>query len=179
MGSLKKIFKMSLFISSYIPLYVLIFINDMEELNIESVLEVYNKNNIFWIIISVLSIVSMLSMIIFLNFNHTKRSTFENVESIHNDILDYFITYIIPLNTVDITKSTSILVNSIIFFIIGVYYVESDLMYLNILLIFIGYKVYRDKSDNIIISKKDKDDFKRNENILCKKIGNTKIFIVK
>jgi len=179
MGLLKKFFKMNLFISSYIPLYILIFINEMGDLNVESVLEVYNKNNIFWVIIFAFSVVSIISMIIFFNFNHTKRNTFENVESINNDILDYFITYIIPLITVDITKNTSILVNLIIFIIIGIYYIESDLMYLNILLIFVGYKVYKDKSDNIVISRKDKDYFKRNNNILCKKIGNTKIYIVK
>ncbi|MDG2764819.1 hypothetical protein P7M25_26160, partial [Vibrio parahaemolyticus] len=165
MGLFKKLFKLSLFISSYIPLYILIFINEMDELNIKSVVEVYNMNNRFWEVVLLLSVVSIFSTIAFFNLNHTKRVAFKNVESINNDILDYFITYIIPLITVDITKNTSILVNLIIFFIIGVYYVENDLMYLNILLIFIGYKVYKDIFDNIIISKKDKDYFKRTENI--------------
>lgn len=179
MGIIKKVFKVNLFISSYIPLYILIFLNEMQDLNIVSIIEVYNKNNKLWIVLMLMSILSIIAMIVFLNFNHTTRKSFEDVESINNDILDYFITYIIPIMTVDITKNTSILVNLIIFLIIAIYYTESDLMYLNILLIFIGYKVYRDKFDNIIISKKNKDSFKRNKNILCKKIGNTKIFIVK
>lgn len=179
MGLIKKVFKMNLFMSSYIPLYILIFINEMEELNLESVAKVYEKSNILWMVLLGLSVLSILSLTIFFKGNYTKRSTFKEVESINNDILDYFVTYIIPLTTVDISKGTSILVNLIIFFIIGIYYIESDLMYLNILLIFIGYKVYRDKSDNIIISKNGIDFFKRKDDILCKKIGNTKIYIVK
>lgn len=178
MKLLKKLLKINLFISSYIPLYILIFIQNMEKFDTESALEVYNKSNIFWNVITIISILSMISLTIFFNGNYTKRMTFKEVKSINNDILDYFITYIIPLNTVDITKSTSIIVNLIIFCIIGIYYVKSDLMYLNILLIFMGYKVFED-NNGIIISKKDIDYLRRNENILCKKIGDTKIYIIR
>lgn len=175
----KKMFKVNLFVSSYIPLYILIFINELEELNNKSIISVYNKNPVFWRIIFILSIFSIISLIMFFNFHHTRKENFKEVESINNEVLNYFITYIIPLMTVDITKDSSILLNLIIFFIIGVYYVESDSIYLNILLIFLGYKVYRDGSNNIIISRKERDYFKRNKNVLCKKIGNTKIFIVR
>ncbi|MDU5010677.1 MAG: hypothetical protein E6257_00965 [Clostridium botulinum] len=121
----------------------------------------------------------MISLIIFFNGNYTKKESFLEVKSINNDILDYFITYIIPLNTIDITKGTSILVNFMIFFVIGTYYIHSDLMYLNILLIFMGYNVFQDNYDNIIISKKDIDYLRTNEDIICKKIGNSRIYIVK
>lgn len=179
MKIIKKIFKINLFISSYIPLYIIIFIQNMDMLNLQSIYKVYKINPIFWNTLLVLSIISIIALFIFFNGNHTKKVTFLEIKSIDNDILDYFITYIIPLNTIDITKGNSILVNFIIFFIIGTYYIHSNLMHLNILLIFLGYNVFKDSNDNVIISKKNIDYFKMNENIVCKKIGNSKIYIVK
>lgn len=179
MKLLKIVFKVNLFISSYIPLYILIFIQSMENFQLKSVLQTYKENNILWNVIISISIFSIVSLIVFFCGNYTKKETFKEVRSIDNDILNYFITYIIPLTTVDITKSTSIAVNFIIFSIIGIYYIQSNLMYLNILLIFMNYRVFQDNNNNIIITKENADYFKMNEKILCKKIGNTKIYIVK
>lgn len=145
------IFKWSMYISSYVPLFILIYLKQAE-LHDVSFLSVWSLNSFFWITCIILSI---LSIIIFLKWLWGKPNTtreYTNIKPINTEVLNYFITYLIPLLSLDVENIYSIILNIILFFIIGLIHVRSNLYHLNTLLIILGYSVY--KSDYYILISK-------------------------
>jgi hypothetical protein len=73
-----------------------------------------------------------------------------------------------------INSINSLVVNAFIFVIIGIVYVNSDLMYPNIMLILRGFKVYSDLSDNVVITNNKKDALTVSNNtgdeLLCRNV---------
>ncbi|MHC0552096.1 hypothetical protein [Salinicoccus sp. CNSTN-B1] len=146
------IFKWSMYISSYVPLFILIYLKQAELHDI-SLLSVWSLNICFWTICITLSV---LGLIIFFNWLWGKPNTtreYSNIKPINTEVLNYFITYLIPLLSLDVTNIYSIILNAILFFIIGLIHVRSNLYHLNTLLIILGYSIYQSDDDYILISK--------------------------
>lgn len=115
----------------------------------------FKKNPWFFIIVLIIILISLLMTctIILLKSNNTLSLDYKLVKNKTNDVLNYFITYLLPILSLNINDVASIIINSIAFIIIGLLYVKSNQLYLNPLLLLVGYYVY-EVNDRIIISKK-------------------------
>ena len=84
----------------------------------------------------------------------------ESIKNGSNDIFNYFITYLIPILSMDIQDNISLIINFLIFIIIGLLYIKSDNLHLNPLLILINYEIFSIQ-DNIILTKMSKNELKK------------------
>lgn len=180
MEYLKKIFstviKWMIFLTSYIPLFILIIIKDLKDLTINSLEITFKENKLFIFVVLILSIISSLITIILFRAQKCEPLEIKEIEKVDESILEYFVTYLIPLLEIELGNKVSILINIIIFIIIGVYQVKGNKLYLNIILVFLGYSIYRCNSRYILISKKSIDDFKINNQIKINLLGNIAIY---
>ena len=173
-----KFYKWLLFISSYAPLYVLLAIEifDFDSTPVTYVKGVFENVHqlTFWIVIIVLFVISIISVSYFKLISMNDRRTLIGLKPLNESVLSYLITYVIPLTNMDIASLNSLLVNAVLFLVIGIVYVKSDLIYLNILLILLGFKVYNDSTGNVIITNYKKDELTVSENtgesLMCRKI---------
>lgn len=157
-----KFYKWLLFISSYAPLYVLIAVDnyDFKQTPYVYFNDVWvNENHlVFWLTIVVLLIVSLLAVSYFKWRSLNDSKMLVGLKPLNENILSYLIMYVIPLTAMDIANVNSLIVNLILFIVIGIVYVNSNLVYLNILLILMGFRVYSDAHDNVIITNFSKDE---------------------
>ncbi|MEC1716988.1 hypothetical protein [Schinkia azotoformans] len=173
-----KFYKWLLFISSYAPLYLLLAIStyDFKLTPFQYYKSILNSgtNLYFWFVIVTLFIVSFVAIGYFKFISLNERRSLTGLKPINESILSYLITYVIPLTAMDVSSINSLVVNGFLFLIIGIVYVNSDLLYLNILLILFGYRVYNDSSNNIIITNYSKNELtiymNTGESILCRKV---------
>lgn len=176
----KKVFstlvKWMIFLTSYIPLFILIIIKDLRDLSINSLKITFQGNKLFILVLLILSTTSSLITIILFKAEKCESLEIKEIAKADENILEYFITYLIPLLEIELGNEVSILINIIIFIIIGVYQVKGNKLYLNIILIFSGYSIYRCNSRYILISKKNIDDFKINNRIKVNLLGNIAIY---
>jgi hypothetical protein len=78
------------------------------------------------------------------------------IENTGKYVLQYFLTYVIPFLTVEILDWQDLATYGIIFFIIGILYIKSDLIYLNPTLLLLRYNIFKvvtDEREIVIISK--------------------------
>lgn len=171
-------YKWLLFISSYAPLYLLLAINNYKY-NISLISNIKQVSDniqhlVFWIVVIFLFIISIISVSYFKYISLNARTTVSGLKPINEGVLTYLIPYLIPLLEMNINSINSLLVNALLFLIIGIVYVKSDLLYINILLILLGFKVYTDSNGNVIISDYNGDELtvsqNNNETLQCRKI---------
>ena len=147
---MKRIFvKCILFISSYFPLYIFLLILNIDMYNsIEKLKQIPVKIFLISILIFiVISIISLMSIII--SKNGTKKLLIENIERTDDTIISYIMTYIIPILKVD---KYEIVVNILLFILIGYLYIRLNLLYLNPLWSMFGYISYRVNNDTVLIT---------------------------
>lgn len=130
----------------------------------------------YWILIGLI-IISVVTFFYFLFCKMNREENFGNVESANSEVLTYFITYIVPLTTLKEDDINSIIINLILFFVIGVFYVSENQFYLNVLFKFTGFNVYQDENKNIIISKKPLNKIRNKPHVKVKRLGN-KVFLI-
>lgn len=159
---LTKFAKWLLFITSYVPLYLLLLLNNLglekwsEWIKPDILKQAFCKNLCFnWAII----FLSLCCVVILVCFGRLKSNSHiiyesEIVRNNSGDILNYFITYLFPLLSMDIKNANSIIVNGFVFLLIGLLYVKGDMLYLNPMLIFFRYHVIQ-IGDKILITKKN------------------------
>lgn len=146
------IFKWSIYVSSYVPLFILVYVKQAELHNI-NIFCVWNLNKIFWTVCIVSSLLGLIVLFKWLIGKPTTDRKYSNIKPINTEILNYFITYLVPLLSLDVTNQYSIMVNVILFLIIGLVHVRSHLYHLNTLIILLGYNVYTSDEGFILISK--------------------------
>lgn len=176
-----------MYVCNYIPLYILIFINEMrinneesKEKNIYYLVKITFLDHILlWIILAALAVISCLVLFIFLMSAHETKEKLKDINNINMDLLNYFITYLIPLLTLDLSNFYSIVINIILFIIIGIFHIKSGIVHYNIMLVLLGYNVFVGNEEKVYLSKKSIDEIKNNSEILkIKQIGSTKYFII-
>lgn len=176
-------FKVFIFISSYTPLIIMIFLQNMADFSKEEFVRVFMINKMFWYISLFLILISILTLFIWLhtmkkNAEKTSKTyRLEDIKSHDGEILNYFITFIVPLLSLDISQWTSIVMNLMLVVIEGVYFIKNNNFHFNVLLIALGYRVYTDDEYNIIISKKDIYEIK-NQGLEADQYGTTKFFYI-
>lgn len=155
-------FKWILFISSYAPLYLLVAINNYDYGNsVRENIENYSNDKVhltFWLILFILVIISFIPIIVMKRISMNGTTQLFQMTNYNENILSYIITYVVPLTVININETNSLLVNVILFIMIGIIYVKNDLIYLNILLLLTGFRVYCDQNNIKIIT-----DYSNNE----------------
>lgn len=159
---LTKFAKWLLFITSYVPLYLLLFLNNLgikewsDWIKFNILRQAFGKNLYFnWVMI-ILSVCSVVILICFglLKSNSSIKYQSGTIRNSSGDILNYFITYLFPMLSMDINSSGSIIVNCLVFWLIGLLYVEGNMLYLNPMLILFRYHVIQ-MGDKVLITRKN------------------------
>lgn len=159
---LTKFAKWLLFITSYVPLYLLLLLNNLglkewsEWVNPVILKQAFCKNLHFNLTMIILSVCSIIILICFSSLKNDSSIKYksETIQNSSSDILNYFITYLFPLLSMDINSPGSIIVNCLVFWLIGLLYVEGSMLYLNPMLILFRYHVIRIE-DKVLITRKN------------------------
>jgi len=177
------IFKISIFISSYTPLIVMIFLQNMNQFTLNEIERVFMLNKYFWIFLFLMMLFSIIVLVFWLSSmkkDAEKRSRtykLKNIKSHDGEVLNYFLTFIVPILSLDISSWPSIVMNLLLIIIEAVYFIRNNNLHFNVLLIVMGYRIYTDSMNNIIISKKDIYEIK-NYSLEADQFGETKIFYI-
>lgn len=175
--------KLILFLSAYIPLFIIISIKYFLKL-IYNIKIPYLKLNIPIPIIPIIILITTLILFYYFKkiINNSKSETekFFNVDRVDekNDII---LTYLVPyfFSFITINSYEEFLCCIFIFLIIFMIYINSEILYINPLFILSGYNFYKIYSKNTNILLISKIDVNRR---LGKKIGvkqiSTKVYMV-
>ena len=139
----KKALNISLYISSFVPLYFLVIIKTMIEI-INGNMTFNFTNSLLLISMSVLIIVGVVAVtLVIRNSGGDKQITvidFKNTTDQH--FLGYFSLFVLFALTFDLSKVSMTVVYVIILVLIGVVYVKNHLYNINPFLNIIGYSCY-------------------------------------
>lgn len=156
--------KISLFFVSFSPLFVI--------LSIKAFLELYSKNienkklseeivnivikyfvelsqNFFWLVVLILSIMPPVIFLIRMGISIVRKGNQVSLEisepsQLDDGIVSYVMTYIVPLTSLSFSASLSEYISNILLFlIIMVLYVRMNLVYLNPVLIILGFNIFK------------------------------------
>ncbi|USS93691.1 hypothetical protein M8332_02235 [Fructilactobacillus ixorae] len=172
-----------IFISSCIPIFIMIFLNNMDEFSLNSFKHTFELNMIFWISLLIISIISFFVLCLWIrSIKNTKKvrkntTTVTNVRPIDADIINYFVTFIIPILSLNPSSFPSIVMNFMLLFIEGLYLVSNNTVYYNVLFIMFGYHIYNFQKNNILITKKNIDFFNF-EDVNAYQISTTNIYYI-
>lgn len=140
-----------LFLSSYFPLYLLILIKGLlwvpqdGESYREYVVHQILNSEYFYIVLGLLMLLSLLTFAFVIASKANSRIEIAEHAEVENntaDVLAYFMTYLIPILSMDITSLSSVIINVVIFLIIGIMYVRGEIVHLNPLLVLAGYSLF-------------------------------------
>lgn len=178
--------KILFYLSSFIPLYLLLVIQNIQIFddkgNILLTKEFFKQFiytsttvSIFWIGMLVLFILSLFGVaLFFLVYAKTEGRTgsIKNAEFVREDTMGYIVTYLVPLISMDISSGRSLIINFILFIIIGTFYVKNDQLFMNPLYNICGYNVFS-AEDHIYITKISKSKLKiiAKRNLSVKKVN--------
>ncbi|MCW4398088.1 hypothetical protein LDJ81_03455 [Lentilactobacillus parabuchneri] len=175
------LFRSIVFFSSYIPIFIMIFLKQMSDFSQKSFQKVWEYNSVFWIILVCLSIISLVCLFVWIHILKKSKNSdkdkfpLENLKSYDAEVLNYFITFIIPILSLDVESWPSIVLNTLLLIIEGIYYVSNNAVYNNVILLACGYHIYTFNGNRMLISKKDKSELLFNKEKV-NQIGTTNIF---
>jgi len=136
--------KIILFISAFVPMYILFLINLVVEL-INDNLSLNKTNLIVMICLLVLILVGTLGLVIIINWKGRKYSKIriiskKNITDQH--FLNYFSLFVLLALTFDLSKFCYICVLVVILIFIGIVYIKNNIFYINPMLNIMGYSFY-------------------------------------
>ncbi|WP_066895640.1 hypothetical protein [Clostridium nigeriense] len=180
-----KISKWILFISSYIPLYIIFIVSNLFDIysNYKSLvgnntfspqLLILNSevNIILILIFTILSIISLILLLLIFKVagKSSEYTSMYDISKNNKSINEYVLVYILPFITVKTNDYKELVIFIIIFFLIGLLSVKNDMVYINPILYIMKYNIYTFKEDkrslesSILISQYSILDLKRNSN---------------
>lgn len=141
--------KIIMYISSYFPLYIMIIV-----LNFSRFSRVFYDIKIFLIffILLLLLVVSIISIVLLKLGRGSKEKSIDNIENPDDAVLSYIMTYMIPIISNGNNSTEIIIVNILLFLLIGYIYLRLNLIFLNPLWALFGYMIYKDDKKEIIIT---------------------------
>ncbi|AQN32283.1 MULTISPECIES: hypothetical protein [Mammaliicoccus] len=156
------LYKISLFISSFAPLYVMLIIQEIDSaFKYNSLSKLPLSIYIYWFILITLIIISVIS--IYIIFKDKGNKTIEidtNLEKQGDNIISYIMTYLVPLLSIDPNDYVNLLQNAFLFTIIGTIYIQQNLLFLNPIFSLLNYKFYKDSNNEILLSKYSIEELK-------------------
>ncbi|STA93577.1 hypothetical protein [Clostridium cochlearium] len=158
------IIKVTMFISSYFPLYIMLIILYSKKIK----KGIYEKN-ILWIIFTVtlglLILISIGTLFLLKSGSGKKKKDIADLERPDDTVLSYLMTYVIPLIANEGSSTEVYIVNILLFILIGYIYLRLNLIYLNPLWAMFGHIVYRDVNKDIIITNLSREALKNKESL--------------
>ena len=155
------IMRLLMFISSYFPLYILLFIYQFCELrclfgriqSCESIRSLFIENIIIICVVLFLVlgvIISLLSIVLLKKSCSGNVCHVEGVKRTDDKVMDYVFTYILPILSFSPDNPPTVLVNVLLFSLLGYLYVKLNLIFINPLWTIFGYVSYEYKDGHII-----------------------------
>lgn len=175
------IFKWLIFISSYIPVFLMVFLNNLNSFSQCDIKKTWNINSTFWLILITVSILSIISLAVWLYLlkeeSKNKETSFklDNIQAYDSEVLNYFVTFIIPVVSLKPESAPSIVMNFLLLCIEGIYFVGNNALHFNVLLIIFKYHIYTFGDNNIVVTRKRRSEILFNES-RAKQIGTTNIY---
>lgn len=178
-------YRIGLYVSSFFPLYILLIINNYKYFSTWKKVKgifMFDKllPSLFGISLLVLIIISFISLIVITRISLNERHQFEGVIKTEDNLLNYVVTYLVPLLSIKVSEAESLLVNACLFLLFGFIYVKNSLVYLNPLFLFFRYNIFRTDKNEVIISNYDIYDLKNLEGEKVKtRVLSYKIYLVR
>ncbi len=156
--------RISLFFVSFSPLFLILSIKTMLEMSInqkihevslENILKLFRiylkalTNNYFWLCILILSIVPPVLFIIRIGICIYRESdqvspNLTAPSQLDDGIVSYVMTYIVPLTSLSFSSNfAEYTSNVMLFLIIMILYIRMNLVYLNPVLIILGFNIFK------------------------------------
>lgn len=136
--------KFILFVSAFVPMYILFLINLIVEL-INDNLHFNVTNTLVLIVLIIFTIIGIVGLLVIINKDAKTSKTItvikkQNLTDQH--FLNYFSLFVLLALTFDLSKISFICVLIIILMFIGIVYVRNNIYYVNPLLNILGYSFY-------------------------------------
>lgn len=157
--------KFLFYLSSFIPLYFLLIIQNLSIRDSNSnflskdvfFYQFYESTPkiLFWRSTTLAIILSIVFIVLFKIFYLDSQGVIGKVvdESFERgDTLGYIVTYIIPLVSMDVGSYRSLMINLVLFMIIGIFYIKDNQLFMNPIFNMMGYRILI-SDDNIYITK--------------------------
>lgn len=169
--------KIFLFFSSYAPLFLIILIQNHRVLmeNGTKILDLFYNNNfcswnsLFTISKAIINPVTIILLFLiigigFLIYLLIKNNLFAQnkfkitqIQNVTSDNMTYIISYLVPFLSLNLNSTANLYSIIVLILTIGVIYVNSDMLYINPLLNWFGYRTYK-ISGKILNRDKDVND---------------------
>lgn len=136
--------KIILYISAFVPMYILFLVNLVVEL-INKNLTLNILNSCVLVALTLFTIIGVVGLLIIINM---KNDEFESVEVVSKKnltdqhFLNYFSLFVLLALTFDLSKICFLCVFILILVFIGVVYIKNNIFYVNPLLNILGYSFY-------------------------------------
>lgn len=188
--------KWKLFITSYLPLYLWILLSSVNYseilkinwFDIKLIYKLINFRNIFRLVIIMLIIISIREIRQLLVGSGSERKSLPQDMEISpesDSLMNYVVTYFTPLISFDLNDHKSVIMNILLFLLIGLMYVGSSATYLNPVLGIWGFKIFGVSgfpNAHHIISKLSFDEIetvkKRGDEVIRYRLGDG-IYVIK
>ena len=136
--------KIILFISAFVPMYILFLINLIVEL-INNNLTMNVTNTCVMLALIFLFLLGTIGLLCIIKFNNKKYKTIKvlskkNITDQH--FLNYFSLFVLLALTFDLSKICFVCVFVVIIIFIGIVYIKNNIFYVNPLLNILGYSFY-------------------------------------
>lgn len=170
-NSIPFITRLLISLSAFLPLAIMILIKNFRLVTYVTL--------IVFTIISILSIIFLSLFLITLNKVSGKTYKIIDYYLINDKVALYSINiYLIPLLTLDFNNSVSIILNLLLLVLVDIYILKNNSLYFNIILLILGYNIYKTKDEKIIISKYNFSEIKNNS-YQVRQYGTSNIFYIK
>ena len=131
--------KLILFLSSYAPLFLIIAMRGWRDSRYFAV---------------GLAIVAVLSVFVLFAFLHTVQKlsvakvNVASVVSRDGDVMSYIVTYLLPFLAIKLNDPTDVISLGVVFIVIGLLYVNSNMIHTNPVLNIVGYHIFEIEDGN-------------------------------
>lgn len=141
--------KIFLFLTAYYPLFLILFVqnsNLIDKIFSEGITSTkwinFNDSLIYGLILGLVFFVLLKLFIKFQSKSNTSQFRVIKIKDISHETLNYILTYLIAFLSLKLNDPKDIISVLILLFIIGIIYVNSNLLYINPFLQLLNYSIY-------------------------------------
>jgi hypothetical protein len=150
MARIRSLFKWGIFLSSYIPLYLIL---SYKHFDVQPPIPFVDGIKlpvltIFWL---VLALLSLAALTLVFNVRKSKEAEPRHIKEATNRndaVTSYLLVYIFPFVVLDLSQSVNWIAFIVFFIVIGIIQVRSNHLYVNPILALIGYNIYDVNTEN-------------------------------
>lgn len=181
---LSKIFKILLFLPSYYPVFIMVFLSNLHDLSLASVRALIYTNPVLWAGISAIAVLSLVVSEWWLSsmeveFEKSSKDPIDistwKLES--PNVTNFLVLCTVPILTLKPESNPTVAMNLLIMLMVSVYAVWNNVGYYNFWLIFEGYHTYT-FNGKVVISKYKKEDLPFHNAEKAIQIGTTNVYFI-